>query len=103
MTEKILLGTGIGLPAQHDPITFAKELATLDQLTGGRVEHHRSPALGMEHDVVVEGGGVLVEHLERRGQRRERQQHEREADAGEDGDRFNLSARLSAVPVEGDG
>ncbi|MDG1959336.1 MAG: LLM class flavin-dependent oxidoreductase, partial [Candidatus Binatia bacterium] len=29
MTEKIRLGTGIGLPAQHDPITFAKQLATL--------------------------------------------------------------------------
>jgi len=35
-TEKILLGTGIGLPAQHDPITFAKELATLDWMTQGR-------------------------------------------------------------------
>ena len=36
VTEKILLGTGIGLPAQHDPITFAKELATLDWMTEGR-------------------------------------------------------------------
>ncbi|MFP6662864.1 MAG: LLM class F420-dependent oxidoreductase [Deltaproteobacteria bacterium] len=36
VTEKILLGTGIGLPAQHDPITFAKQLATLDHLAGGR-------------------------------------------------------------------
>jgi alkanesulfonate monooxygenase SsuD/methylene tetrahydromethanopterin reductase-like flavin-dependent oxidoreductase (luciferase family) len=36
VTEKILLGTGIGLPAQHDPITFAKELATLDWMTKGR-------------------------------------------------------------------
>jgi alkanesulfonate monooxygenase SsuD/methylene tetrahydromethanopterin reductase-like flavin-dependent oxidoreductase (luciferase family) len=34
--KKILLGTGIGLPAQHDPITFAKELATLDWMTKGR-------------------------------------------------------------------
>ena len=27
VTSKIRLGTGIGLPAQHDPITFAKQLA----------------------------------------------------------------------------
>jgi probable F420-dependent oxidoreductase len=37
VTERILLGTGIGLPAQHDPITFAKELATLDWLSKGRL------------------------------------------------------------------
>ncbi|MEM9177874.1 MAG: LLM class F420-dependent oxidoreductase [Myxococcota bacterium] len=36
VTERILLGTGIGLPIQHDPITFAKELATLDWMTKGR-------------------------------------------------------------------
>ena len=37
VTERIRLGTGIGLVAQHDPITFAKELATLDLLSGGRL------------------------------------------------------------------
>lgn len=37
VTERILLGTGIGLPAQHDPITFAKQLATLDNLSEGRL------------------------------------------------------------------
>ena len=36
VTSRILLGTGIGLPAQHDAITFAKELATLDWLSNGR-------------------------------------------------------------------
>ncbi len=36
VTEKILLGVGIGLVAQHDPITFAKEIATVDHLSGGR-------------------------------------------------------------------
>jgi len=36
-TSKILLGTGIGLVAQHDPITFAKQLATLDLVSGGRL------------------------------------------------------------------
>ncbi len=37
VTERILLGTGIGLVAQHDPITFAKQLATLDRLSNGRL------------------------------------------------------------------
>ena len=37
VTEKIRLGTGIGLVAQHDPITFAKELATLDLISQGRL------------------------------------------------------------------
>jgi probable F420-dependent oxidoreductase len=37
LTERIRLGTGIGLVAQHDPITFAKELATLDLISGGRL------------------------------------------------------------------
>jgi probable F420-dependent oxidoreductase len=36
LTDTILLGTGIGLPAQHDPITFAKQLATLDWMCDGR-------------------------------------------------------------------
>jgi probable F420-dependent oxidoreductase len=36
-TERILLGTGIALPAQHDPISWAKQVATLDQLSGGRL------------------------------------------------------------------
>jgi probable F420-dependent oxidoreductase len=37
VTEKIRLGTGIALVAQHDAITFAKELATLDLLSNGRL------------------------------------------------------------------
>jgi probable F420-dependent oxidoreductase len=37
VTERILLGTGIALVAQRDPIVLAKEVATLDHLTGGRV------------------------------------------------------------------
>jgi probable F420-dependent oxidoreductase len=37
VTSTIRLGTGIGLPAQHDPITFAKELATLDAISQGRL------------------------------------------------------------------
>jgi len=37
VTERILLGTGIALPAQHDTLALAKEIATLDHLSGGRV------------------------------------------------------------------
>jgi len=37
VTETIRLGTGIGLVAQHDPISLAKQIATLDVLSGGRV------------------------------------------------------------------
>jgi probable F420-dependent oxidoreductase len=36
-TERILLGTGVAVVAQHDPIILAKELATLDHLSGGRL------------------------------------------------------------------
>lgn len=37
VTERIRLGTGIALVAQHDPIALAKTVATLDHLSGGRV------------------------------------------------------------------
>ncbi|HEY6623798.1 MAG TPA: LLM class F420-dependent oxidoreductase [Acidimicrobiales bacterium] len=36
-TERIRLGTSIALVAEHHPITLAKEIATLDYLSGGRV------------------------------------------------------------------
>ena len=36
VTQRIRLGTGIGLPAQHDPITLAKQIATLDRIANGR-------------------------------------------------------------------
>lgn len=37
VTSTILLGTAVALPAQHDPIAYAKAVATLDHLSGGRV------------------------------------------------------------------
>jgi probable F420-dependent oxidoreductase len=37
-TEHIRLGTGIVLVAQHDPIVLAKQVATLDLLSNGRVD-----------------------------------------------------------------
>ncbi|MGW4779382.1 TIGR03619 family F420-dependent LLM class oxidoreductase [Streptomyces filamentosus] len=36
VTERLALGTGISLLAQHDPIALAKQIATLDHLSGGR-------------------------------------------------------------------
>lgn len=36
VTERIVIGTGITLVAQHDPITLAKQIATIDFLSGGR-------------------------------------------------------------------
>lgn len=36
VTERIALGTGITLVAQHDPVDLAKQVATLDHLSGGR-------------------------------------------------------------------
>jgi probable F420-dependent oxidoreductase len=37
VTTRLGLGTGILLVAQHDPIVLAKQVATLDHLSGGRV------------------------------------------------------------------
>jgi len=36
-TSRILLGTGVTIPAAHDPIALAKTVATLDHLSHGRV------------------------------------------------------------------
>jgi probable F420-dependent oxidoreductase len=36
VTSQIRLGTGVALVAQHDPIALAKEIATVDLLSGGR-------------------------------------------------------------------
>jgi probable F420-dependent oxidoreductase len=37
VTSTIGLGTAVALPAEHDPITLAKTIASLDHLSGGRV------------------------------------------------------------------
>jgi probable F420-dependent oxidoreductase len=36
VTTTLRLGTGVALPAQHDAIALAKEIATLDFISGGR-------------------------------------------------------------------
>ncbi|MDF1604661.1 LLM class F420-dependent oxidoreductase [Nocardioides sp. YIM 152315] len=37
VTTRIQLGTSVALPVEHDPITLAKAIASLDHLSGGRV------------------------------------------------------------------
>ena len=37
VTVRLRLGTGVTLVAEHDPIVLAKQVATLDHLSGGRV------------------------------------------------------------------
>lgn len=37
VTKRIRLGTAVALPVEHDPITLAKTIASLDHLSGGRV------------------------------------------------------------------
>jgi probable F420-dependent oxidoreductase len=54
VTKKILLGTGIALVMERDPITLAKEVASVDALSGGRV------ILGV-------GGGWNEEEMENHG------------------------------------
>ncbi|WP_406231000.1 LLM class F420-dependent oxidoreductase [Nocardia sp. NBC_01009] len=38
VTERVRIGTAIALVAQRDPIILAKEVATLDRISGGRFE-----------------------------------------------------------------
>jgi len=56
VTKKIRLGTGICLVIERDPITTAKEVATIDSLSGGRV------LFGV-------GGGWNAEEMENHGTR----------------------------------
>lgn len=37
VTSTIRLGTAVAIPVEHDPITLAKTIASLDHLSGGRV------------------------------------------------------------------
>jgi len=53
-TKKLVVGTGICLIPQHEPIATAKAVASLDQLSGGRFE------MGI-------GGGWNVEEMENHG------------------------------------
>lgn len=54
VTKKLIVGTGICLVPQHEPIVTAKAIATLDQLSGGRF-------------VFGIGGGWNVDEMENHG------------------------------------
>lgn len=66
VTERILLGTGVGVVAQHDPIILAKELATLDYLSGGRLV--LGVGYGWNRDEIANHG---IDPARRRGRLRE--------------------------------
>jgi probable F420-dependent oxidoreductase len=57
-TNKLKLGTGIALVPQRDPIVTAKQVASLDQLSGGRF-------------IFAMGGGWNVDEMENHGARYE--------------------------------
>ena len=68
-TSRIRLGTGILLAAQHDPIVLAKQVATLDHLSGGRfslgVGYGWNRAEAEDHGVdFARRHDVVREHLE---------------------------------------
>jgi probable F420-dependent oxidoreductase len=69
VTSTIRLSTAVALPAEHDPITLAKTLATLDHLSGGRVV--LGAGFGWNTDELADHGvpagkrrAVLREYLE---------------------------------------
>lgn len=62
-TETIRLGTGILILPQRNPVVLAKEVATLDHLSGGRVE------LGIGVGWLEEEFGAIGEPFHERGKR----------------------------------
>ncbi|ATL65251.1 LLM class F420-dependent oxidoreductase [Nocardia terpenica] len=69
VTERIELSTAVALPTEHDPITLAKTIATLDHLSGGRVS--LGAGFGWNTDELTDHGvpaakrrTVLREYLE---------------------------------------
>lgn len=48
VTERIALGTGVSLVAQHDPIVQAKTVASVDRISGGRFELGVGPGWNAE-------------------------------------------------------
>jgi probable F420-dependent oxidoreductase len=69
VTERIELATAVALPVEHDPITLAKTIASLDHLSGGRVT--LGAGFGWNTDELLDHGvppakrrTVLREYLE---------------------------------------
>ena len=66
VTSKIVLGTGVSLVAQHDPIVMAKQLATLDVIANGRIT--LGVGFGWNQDEMADHG---VDYATRRAKARE--------------------------------
>ena len=82
-TENLKVGTGICLVVEHDPITTAKEVASIDHVSNGRF------LFGV-------GGGWNAEEM---GKPRHRVRHSVEVDArAHGGDEGDLGRRPSRVP-----
>jgi len=69
VTQRIELATAVALPVEHDPITLAKTIASLDHLSGGRVTV--GAGFGWNTDELVDHGvppnkrrTVLREYIE---------------------------------------
>ncbi|HSZ29741.1 MAG TPA: TIGR03619 family F420-dependent LLM class oxidoreductase, partial [Pseudonocardiaceae bacterium] len=54
VTSRVRLSTAVALPVEHDPITLAKSIATLDHLSGGRVS--LGVGLGWNTDELADHG-----------------------------------------------
>ena len=65
VTERITLGTAVTLVPQHDPVWLAKQIASLDHMTAGRV------VLGVGYGWNVEQGASHGVEFTRRRQRTE--------------------------------
>jgi probable F420-dependent oxidoreductase len=68
VTSRIRLSTAVALPAEHDPISLAKTIASLDHLSGGRVD--LGIGFGWNTDELTDHGvpgarrrTVLLEHV----------------------------------------
>lgn len=66
VTSTLVLGTGVSLVAQHDPIVMAKQLATLDLISSGRIT--LGVGFGWNQDEMTHHG---VAYATRREQARE--------------------------------
>lgn len=69
VTQRIALGTGVSLVAQHDPILLAKTVASVDRISGGRFELGVGPGWNVEemaHHGVDPGRRTarMLEHVE---------------------------------------
>ena len=55
-TNRIGLATAVALPVEHDPITLAKSIATLDHLSGGHVDRLAAGGVAIQRGLHLLGG-----------------------------------------------